>query len=123
MSAKGLLLLGALGAGAAFLFLHSASANAAVFPPGWVPPAGSTSVVLPANPNLGGLSLKKTTWTQAADAGGAQAGTYTLLQNAANPANDWAVLFTNTGSNSVAVMAVGTTQNSGLLAQYAVSGQ
>ena len=113
-----LILLGLAGAGAALFMVHSAHAQASgasVWPSGWTPPGNSATRTLPSS-NATTLPLRITTWAQAADAGGTQAGTFQLVQNASNPANDWAVFFNG------APMQVGTTQNSGLIAQAVAAG-
>ena len=111
-----LVLLGIAGAGAALFMVHNAhAASSSVWPAGWTPPGNSATRNLPAtNPTQ--LPLRITTWAQAADAGGTQAGTYQLVQNANSPANDWAVFFNGSP------MQVGTTANSGLIAQSVAAG-
>lgn len=118
-----LLLLAAAG-GAAFLVLehHANAASPSVWPPGFTPPGTSTTTVIPPGPsNPTGLAIKVTKWQQAADASGAQAGTWSLAQNNANQANDWAVFFNN-GSSAPQLVQAGTTPNSGLLAQALSAG-
>ena len=113
-----LILLGLAGAGAALFMVHSAHAqasSASVWPSGWTPPGNSATRNLP-NTNPTNLALRITTWAQAADAGGTQAGTWKLVQNQNNQANDWAVFFNGSP------MQVGTTANSGLIAQAVAAG-
>lgn len=115
MKLLSLLLVGAAGV-AGFMLLEkhaSAGSSSSVWPPGFTPPGTSTTTTLPSS-NPTGLTLKVTTWTQAADASGAQAGTWKLFQNQANPSNDWAVFFNGSP------FQMGTTQNSGLIAQAMV---
>jgi len=113
-----LVLLGLAGAGAALLMVshaHAKAPSSSVWPSGWTPPGNSATRNLPAtNPTQ--LALKITNWAQAASPGGATAGTFTLVQNAQNPANDWAVFFNGSP------MQVGTTQNSTLIAQAVAAG-
>ncbi|HEY2405590.1 MAG TPA: hypothetical protein VGI10_06295 [Polyangiaceae bacterium] len=112
-----LLLLGAAGA-AVFVALehHANAASASVWPPGFTPPGTSTTTTI-AKTNPTQLPLKVTTWGQLADASGAQEGTWRLVQNANNPANDWAVFFNGSP------VQVGTTPTSGLIAQSVAAGQ
>jgi hypothetical protein len=113
-----LLLLGIAGAGAALFMVHNAHANApssSVWPTGWTPPGNSATRNLPSS-NPTQLALRITTWAQPASPGGAAAGTFQLVQNAANPANDWAVFFNGSP------MQVGATQNSTLIAQAVAAG-
>ncbi len=112
-----LLLLAAAG-GAVFVALehHANASSPSVWPPGFTPPTASITTTLPkTNPTQ--LPLKVTTWAQLADASGAQAGTWRLVQNANNPANDWAVFFNG------APVQVGTTPTSGLIEQSVAAGQ
>jgi hypothetical protein len=111
-----LLLLGVAGAGAALFMMHSAhAASSAVWPAGFTPPGNSATRNLPAS-NPTGMALKATTWAVAADAGGTQAGTYTVYQSAAAPGTDWAVFFNGSP------MAVGDTQNAKLIQQAVAAG-
>ncbi|HXJ69878.1 MAG TPA: hypothetical protein VNM39_13290 [Verrucomicrobiae bacterium] len=112
-----LVLLAAAG-GATFLLLehHANAASPSVWPPGFTPPTASTTTTVPKT-NPTNLPLKITTWGQAADGSGAQAGTWRLIQNQNNQANDWAVFFNGSP------VQVGTTPTSGLIAQSAAAGQ
>ncbi len=111
-----LLLLAAAGGAVVVALEHHANASSpSVWPPGFTPPGTSTTTTLPKT-NPTNLPLKVTTWTQAADAGGAQAGTWKLVQNQNNQANDWAVFFNG------APVQVGTTPTSGLIAQSVAAG-
>ncbi len=93
------------------------SANAG--PP--LPGPGASSMDVPPGPkNPTGLTLTITQWQQQADASGKQAGLWALVQNKANPQQDFVVVFgTGTGAG---VVQQGTTQNSGLIAQSYVAG-
>jgi len=117
------LLIGGVGVGVvALLVKHSqASAGAAASAGPPVPGPGSASMSVPPGPkNPTGLTLTITQWQQQADASGKQAGLWALVQNAANPQNDFVVVFgTGTGAG---VVQQGTTQNSGLIAQAFVAG-
>lgn len=118
-----LLLLAAAG-GAVFVALehHASAASPSVWPPGFTPPGTSTTTVVPPGAgNPTGLAIKITKWQQAADASGQQAGTWSLAQNNANQANDWAVFFSN-GTGSPQLVQQGTTAKSGLLAQALQAG-
>ncbi len=114
----GLILLGIAGAGAALFVLHAAHAaspSAAIWPAGFTPPGNSATRHLPVeNPTQ--LPLKVTSWAVAADAGGTQAGTYTLYQNAKAPGTDWAVFFNG------APVAAGDTPNAKLIEQAVAAG-
>ncbi len=117
MKAAGLVLLAVAGAGVALFVAHSAHAatQTAIWPAGFTPPGNSVTRNLPkTNPTQ--LPLTVTSWAVAADAGGTQAGTYTLYQNANAPGTDWVVFFNGTPFQA------GQTQNAGLIAQAVAAG-
>ena len=120
-SSKGLLLIAAIGVGGAALFLHSKKASAATqFPPGWIPPAGAVTQIVP--PGNIPFTVQRTNWRQEANAGGLQPGNYLMLQSSTNPVNDYAVIVVPDATGQGQPLAMGTTQNSGLLAQAGVAG-
>ncbi len=120
------LLIGGAVVGVAVLLVKHSQATAAApgaagaaGPP--IPGPGATSMSVPPGPkNPTGLTLTITQWQQQADASGKQAGLWALVQNAANPQQDFVVVF---GTNTTAgVVQQGQTQNSGLIAQAFVAG-
>lgn len=124
MGAGKAILIGGVVVGLGAWFLHSHNANAAPapaqWPPGWTPPAGATTETIPAgagNPTT--LNLKVTRWDVAADASGAQAGRYVLVQNTANPLVDWVVVFGQQGAagNTQGIVSTSGSQRAGLIAQ------
>jgi hypothetical protein len=78
--------------------------------------------VPPGPKNSTGLSLTLTQWNQVADASGNQAGIWALVQNSANPQQDFVVVFGNTASKTSGIVQQGSTPNSGLIAQAFVAG-
>ena len=124
MKLLSLLLVGAAGV-AGFMLIEkhaSAGSSSSVWPPGFTPPGNSTThVIAPGAGNPTGIAIKVTSWTQAADASGQQAGIWQLAQNNANQSNDWAVFFSN-GTTAPQLVQKGTTANSGLLAQALQAG-
>lgn len=125
-----ILLIGGAAAGVIYLVTRSSSASAApgspasnqpLIPP--VPPQGASSMSVPPGPkNATGLTLTLTQWNQAADSTGNNAGIWALVQNAANPQQDFVVVFGNTAQKTQGIVQQGSTQNSGLIAQAFVAG-
>jgi len=119
------LLIGGVGVGAVVLFVKHAKASSASSPAANagppVPGPGAASMTVPPGPkNPTTLTLTLTQWQQQADASGKQAGLWALVQNAANPQNDFVVVFGN--GTSAGIVQQGTTPNSGLIAQAYVAG-
>lgn len=118
MKSGALILLGLAGAGVALFVAHSAHAASpsnAIWPAGFTPPGNSATRSVP-NTNATQLPLKITSWAVAGDAGGTQAGTYTVYQNTNAPGTDWAVFFNGSP------VQVGQTANAGLIAQSVAAG-
>ena len=122
MSLGKVLLIGGGIAAVVLLVKHAkagASATASAGPP--IPGPGAATMTVPPGPkNPTGLTLTLTQWQQQADASGKQAGLWALVQNAANPQQDFVVVF-GTGA-AAGVVQKGTTPNSGLIAQAFVAG-
>lgn len=117
------LLIGGVGVGVvAILVKHSKAQGAASAGPPTPGPGAATMTVPPGPKNPTGLTLTLTQWQQQADASGKQAGMWALVQNAANPQNDFVVVFGNSAAGTAGVMQQGTTPNSGLIAQAYVAG-
>jgi hypothetical protein len=118
MKSSLLLLLAAAAAGGV-LIAHHASASSSTAPK---PPAGARVDQLPMPITGTGIpSLKRTTWTVAADASGQQAGTMILLQNTADP-NDWVLTFQNASGGGAGILNYAKTPKGGLMAQAAAAG-
>lgn len=122
------LLIGGVGIGVVILLVKHSQASAASAPaPAGGPPLpgpGAASMSVPPGPkNPTGLTLTITQWQQQADASGKQAGIWALVQNAANPQQDFVLAFGNSVAGSAGIVQQGTTQNSGLIAQSFVAGQ
>lgn len=101
--------------------LPGAAAAAPLTPP--IPPAGATSMSVPPGPkNATGLTLTLTQWNQVAGPSGTQAGIWALVQNSANPQQDFVVVFGNTAQQTSGIVQQGSTPNSGLIAQSYVAG-
>jgi len=119
------LLIGGVGIGAVVLLVkHSQAASGGAAPANAGPPTpgpGAASLTVPPGPkNPTTLTLTITQWQQQADASGKQAGLWALVQNAADPQNDFVVVFGN--GTSAGIIQQGTTPNSGLIAQAFVAG-
>lgn len=118
-----LLFIALAGLGIAWLAKKDHTASASTLPATWRPPAGSKVELFP--PPIAGTGmaqLKRTSWHVAADASGAQAGTFNLVQNAADP-NDWLVSFKNDGAaGGGGILAYSQTPRGGLIAQAAAAG-
>lgn len=127
MSAGKVLLISAAGLGlvAVLVAVAKASSSSApssgTLPANFKPPPGSRVNQLPAGGAIP-FPITKTSWDVAADASGAQTGTYTLVQRTASPNTDWLVTFTAPGGTSSGVVSYSQTPNGGLLAQAAAAG-
>jgi len=131
MGAGKVVLLGAVAAASALLFMHHANASPAPaksgLPGGWTPPDGAVFRTLPVGPdNPTGVPLDVWRWDNNTG-GGAQPGHIVLVVSHNNPQNDFAAFFvpqptSNTQSPTPALLAAGTTQTSGLIAQAIVAG-
>lgn len=126
MSAGKVLVIGAVGVGLVALFMHAAKANAAPaakqWPAGWVPPPDADTQTIPAGAgNPTGMTLTGTRWAQTADASGRQPGRWILLQNAANPLNDWVVFFSQE-NGALGIVASSGSPRAGLMAQAVAAG-
>lgn len=117
-----LLLIGGAVVGAGYLLLKHSEASAAPLapsaaapPPGPpAPPAGAATMTVPPGPkNPTGLTLTLTQWTL-------PSGITALVQNAANPQQDFVVSLGN--GTTASIIQQGATQNSGLIAQAFVAG-
>ena len=127
MSASKVVLIGFAGLAAVAVFAGVASASsnksaASTIPPNFKPPANATRIQIPAGHAGIPFALNQSSWPVAADASGAKAGTYTLVQNASNPNVDWVVTFTDATNGGRGIVAVSQTQNGGLMAQAAAAG-
>ncbi len=122
MGAGKILLIGAVAVGGVVLLMKHAKASGAPAQP--IPPTpgpGAASMTVPPGAkNPTGLTLTITQWQQQADASGRKTGLMALVQNAANPQNDFVVVFGD--GKSAGIIQQGTTQNSGLMAQAFVAG-
>lgn len=121
MGATKYLVLGAVGVGLAALFLSSKNANAASsnMPAGWVPPSGAVFTQTPA----GAVPFVQDRWQWRNETTGGAPGTMVLITNHANPSADFVAYLLPDGTGAVPqILAVGTTQNSGLMAQAAMAG-
>lgn len=118
-SKVGLVLVAVAAAAAGVLVLSDkkASAQSGIPPAGWNPPSTAVFKTSAGNANPTTLSLNSWTWR---DQGAL--GLTTLVTNAANPQNDFCAFFTPDGSAQAAILTVGTTPNSGLIAQAGVAG-
>ena len=124
-----ILLIGGAVIGVGYLLMKHAEASSggaaspapapAAGPP--LPPAGAATMSVPPGPkNPTGLTLTITQWQQQASASGAKAGLFGLVQNAANPQQDYVVTFGD--GTSAGIVGQGASANSGLIAQAFVAG-
>lgn len=128
MSLGKVLLIGGAVVGVGYLFMKHAQASSGgaaspATPAGGPPiaPAGAATMTVPPGPkNPTGLTLTITQWQQQASASGAKAGLLGLVQNKANPQQDYVVTFGD--GTSAGIVGQGTTPNSGLIAQAFVAG-
>lgn len=118
-SSKVGLLLGALVAGAAALFVFEKKSNAAsATPPGFTPPPGAqTTVLAPGGNNPLPFSVTRTAWRLPGDLG-----VTNMLYKTGSPTDFAVVMKPDAAGQQIGVLAVGTSQTSGLLAQAAVAG-
>jgi hypothetical protein len=114
-----ILLIGGAVAGVAYLYVKHSHASALPTGPAApsgppIPPAGAATMSVPPGPkNPTGLTLTITQWQT-------PTGLTALVQNAANPQQDYVV---SVGTAAGATITQrGTTQNSGLIAQSFVAG-
>lgn len=119
MGALAKVLIGGAVVGVAVVVL-SGKANASSSGGAPTPGPGATVQNLPAGTKPGLPALKRTSWAVPGDASGAQPGTMLLTQNATNPA-DWVLVFVDTRGGA-GMLAAGTTQLSGLMAQELAAG-
>jgi len=123
-----MLLIGGAVVGVGYLLLKHSEAQAAQAPlaPGAAggpptPGPGAASMTVPPGPkNPTGLTLTITQWQQQANASGQKAGLVGLVQNAANPQQDYVVTFGD--GTGAGILGQGVTKNSGLIAQSFVAG-
>ena len=123
-----MLLIGGAVVGVGYLLLKHSEAQAAVLPSAAAPAAGppvpgpgAASMSVPPGPkNPTGLTLTITQWQQQANASGQKAGLIALVQNAANPQQDYVVTFGD--GTGAGILQQGSSQNSGLIAQAFVAG-
>jgi hypothetical protein len=104
-----------LGVGVVALSSMAKPAKASGLPKGWVPPSGATFVQLP--PGALPFTIDRWTWRAPTDLGQT-----VLITNHDNPQNDWVAVFVpDAAGQQRGILAVGTSQVSGLLAQNAVA--
>jgi hypothetical protein len=119
-SGKWIVIAGAA-AGLAALLLGSKKSSAASsnLPPGWTPPSGAVFSSTPP----GAVPLTQDRWQWRNETQGGAPGTMVLLTNHANPTADFvAYLLPDGQGGTPAILAVGQTPNSGLMAQAAMAG-
>lgn len=121
--AAGKILLVGLGLAVVAALALSKNANASSSSGGTPPPTpgpGATVELQPAEADTGVGPTKRTTWHIPADASGQRAGQMILVQSQSNP-NDWVLGFI-ADAGGAGVLAYGSTQMSGLMAQAAAAG-
>lgn len=122
MSTTKILLALAAGGAVAYLILKPKSASAAPaptqLPAGWVPPDGATFNSFAPGEAAGiPFAIGKWTWRQPTDLG-----TTMLIVGLDAPAQDYVAIFKpDAATQQTGILAVGTSPNSGLLAQAAVA--
>lgn len=117
-SKVGLLLGASVAALAAFFMLDKKAGAASAAPPGFVPPPGAqTRVLAPGAANPLPFSVTSTSWRLPGDLG-----MTTMLYKTGSPTDFAVVMKPDAAGQQTGVLAVGTSQTSGLLAQAAVAG-
>ncbi len=101
--------------GVALIASSAKPAKASGLPKGWTPPSGAVFTQVP--PGILPYTIDRWTWRGAGDLGQT-----VLITNHDNPQNDWVAVFVpDAAGQQRGVLAVGTSQVSGLLAQAAVN--